>query len=85
MRVLLGTVLGLPLALMLCGLMAAIVPVNWRQWLVLYLLLSVVLWSALIMLAALPATHGRAAVWLVAANGAAWILLQTTGLYGAAA
>ncbi|ERS14333.1 hypothetical protein Q668_10305 [Alcanivorax sp. PN-3] len=85
MRALLGTVLGLPLALMLCGLLAAILPVDWRQWLVLYLLLSVVLWSALITLAALPASHWRTAVWLVAANGVAWIVLQTTGLYGASA
>ncbi len=84
MRGLLGTVLGLPLAMMLCGLLAAVLPVNWRDWLVLLMLLSLLVWAALIVLAGMARTPWRAGIGLVAANGVAWLLLQTTSLYGGA-
>ncbi|MBF5056330.1 hypothetical protein Y5W_01624 [Alcanivorax sp. 521-1] len=84
MRGLLGAVLGLPLAMMLCGLLAAVLPVNWRDWLVLLMLLSLLVWAVLIVLAGMARTPWRAGIGLVAANGVAWLLLQTTSLYGGA-
>lgn len=84
MRGLLGTLLGLPLAMMLCGLLAAAVPVDWRQWLVPLMLLSLVIWAVLIVLAGLARRPWRLGAGLLAANGLAWLLLQTTHLYGGA-
>ncbi|GAA5132896.1 hypothetical protein [Alloalcanivorax gelatiniphagus] len=84
MRGLLGTLLGLPLAMMLCGLLAAAVPVDWRQWLVPLMLLSLLVWAALIVLAGLARTPWRLGAGLLVANGLAWLLLQTTSLYGGA-
>ncbi len=84
MRALLGTVLGLPLAAMLCALLAAVVPADWHDWLVLLFLLCLVLWAGLIVIAGMASTYWRAGVALLVANGAAWLLLQTTTLYGGA-
>ncbi|ASK35678.1 hypothetical protein [Alloalcanivorax mobilis] len=84
MRALLGTVLGLPLAAMLCGLLAATLPLDWHRWLVLLMLLVLMVWAALIVLTGLARTPWRAALGLVLANGLAWLLLQATSLYGAA-
>ena len=84
MRALLGGVLGLPLAAMLCGLLAAAMPVDWHDWLVLMMLLCLVFWAALIVLAGVASSHWRAGVVLLAAYGLAWLLLQTTTLYGGA-
>ena len=50
MRALLGGVLGLPLAAMLCGLLAVVIPVDWHDWLVLMMLLCLVFWAALIVM-----------------------------------
>jgi len=84
MRALLGAVLGLPLAAMLCGLLAAVIPVDWRDWLVLMMLLCLVFWAALIVLAGVASSHWRAGLTLLVANGVTWLLLQTTTLYGGA-
>ena len=84
MRGLLGTLLGLPLAMMLCGLLAAAVPVDWRQWLVPLMLLSLLVWAVLIVLAGLARGPWRLGAGLLVANGLAWLLLQTTSLYGGA-
>ncbi len=84
MRALLGAVLGLPLAVMLCGLLAAVIPADWHDWLVLMLLLCLVFWAALIVIAGIATTHWRAGMALLVANGLAWLLLQTTTLYGGA-
>lgn len=84
MKALLGTVLGLPLAAMLCGLLAAALPFDWHRWLVLLMVLVLVVWALLIVLSGLARTPWRAGIGLVAANGVVWLLLQTTSLYGAA-
>ena len=84
MKALLGAVLGLPLAAMLCGLLAAALPFDWHHWLVLLMLLVLVVWAVLIVLSGLARTPWRAGLALVAANGLAWLLLQATSLYGAA-
>ena len=84
MRALLGGVLGLPLAAMLCGLLAVVSPVDWHDWLVLMMLLCLVFWAALIVLAGVASSHWRAGLTLLVANGLAWLLLQTTTLYGGA-
>ena len=59
-------------------------PVDWHDWLVLMMLLCLVFWAALIVLAGVASSHWRAGVVLLAANGLAWLLLQTTTLYGGA-
>lgn len=81
-KAVLGTVLGLPLAAMLVGLLAALLPVDWRHWVVLMLVLMVVFWSALIVIAGRGRRVVGVVLGLVAANGLAWLLLQTTSLYG---
>jgi hypothetical protein len=82
MKALLGTVLGLPLAAMLCGLLAALLPLDWHQWLVLLMVLVLVVWAVLIVLTGMARNNWRAGIGLLAANGVAWLLLQTTTLYG---
>lgn len=82
MRGALGVVLGLPLAMMLCGVLAAMLP-NWRDGLVPLLLLALLTWAGLIVLAGQARTSWRAGIGLLVANGAVWLLLQPTGLYGA--
>ena len=50
MRYALGTVLSLPLSLMLIGLLAAALPMPWQEWLVLQLIAAVLLWMLLVLL-----------------------------------
>ncbi|WP_290523768.1 hypothetical protein [Alcanivorax sp.] len=85
MRALAVVLLCLPLALMLTGLAAAWVPVPWQDWLVLQLLLGTLLWMGLSLLAAMVEKTWPVLVGLLLANGAAWLALQGTGLYGGAA
>ncbi len=85
MRVLGGLLLALPLSVMLAGLLASVMPVAWSSWLVLMLLLVVVLWMALGLLSAIPERAWPVMVGLLVANGATWLLLQGTGLYGGGA
>lgn len=82
LKAFLGTVLGLPLAAMLVGLLAALTPVDWRHWVVLILLLVVVVWAVLIVVSGLAGNAWRTGAALVAGNGIVWLLLQTTSLYG---
>lgn len=83
MRGALGAALGLPLAMMLCGLLAATLP-DWRGWLVPLLLLGLFIWAGLVVLAGLARTPWHAGIGLLVANGAVWLLLQPIGLYGGA-
>lgn len=85
MRALAVVLLCLPLALMLTGLAAAWVPVPWQDWLVLQLLLGALLWMGLSLLAAMVEKTWPVLVGLLLVNGAAWLALQGTGLYGGAA
>lgn len=85
MRALAVVLLCLPLALMLTGLAAAWVPVPWQDWLVLQLLLGTLLWMGLSLLAAMVEKTWPVLVGLLLVNGAAWLALQGTGLYGGAA
>lgn len=82
LKALLGTLFGLPLAAMSMGLLAALVPVDWRRWVVLMPVLTVLLWAALIVIAGGARSVPRAALGLGAANGALWLLLRITPLYG---
>ncbi|MEE3388856.1 hypothetical protein [uncultured Alcanivorax sp.] len=85
MRYALGTVLSLPLSLMLIGLLAAALPMPWQEWLVLQLIAAVLLWMLLVLLVALPAKAKPILVALGVANLAAWLALQATPLYGVGA
>lgn len=85
MRYALGTVLSLPLSLMLIGLLAAALPMPWQEWLVLQLVAAVLLWMLLVLLVALPAKAKPIQVALGVANLAAWLALQATPLYGVGA
>ena len=85
MRYALGTVLSLPLSLMLIGLLAAGLPMPWQEWLVLQLVAAVLLWMLLVLLVALPAKAKPNQVALGVANLAAWLALQATPLYGVGA
>ncbi len=85
MRYALGTVLSLPLSLMLIGLLAAALPMPWQEWLVLQLVAAVLLWMLLVLLVALPAKAQPILVALGVANLAAWLALQATPLYGVGA
>ena len=85
MRYALGTVLSLPLTLMLIGLLAAALPMPWQEWLVLQLIAAVLLWMLLVLLVALPAKAKPILVALGVANLAAWLALQATPLYGVGA
>ena len=85
MRYALGTVLSLPLSLMLIGLLAAALPMPWQEWLVLQLVAAVLLWMLLVLLVALPAKAKPILVALGEANLAAWLALQATPLYGVGA
>ena len=85
MRYALGTVLSLPLSLMLIGLLAAALPMSWQEWLVLQLVAAVLLWMLLVLLVALPAKAKPILVALGVANLAAWLALQATPLYGVGA
>jgi type IV secretory pathway TrbD component len=85
MRYALGTVLSLPLSLMLIGLLAAALPMPWQEWLVLQLIAAVLLWMLLVLLVALPAKAQPILVALGVANLAAWLALQATPLYGVGA
>ena len=85
MRYALGTVLSLPLSLMLIGLLAAALPMPWQEWLVLQLVAAVLLWMLLVLLVALPAKAKPILVALGVANLAAWRALQATPLYGVGA
>ena len=85
MRYALGTVLSLPLSLMLIGLLAAALPMPWQEWLVLQLIAAVLLWMLLVLLVALPAKAKPIQVALGVANLAAWLALQATPLYGVGA
>ncbi|KZX68505.1 MULTISPECIES: hypothetical protein [unclassified Alcanivorax] len=85
MRYALGTVLSLPLSLMLIGLLAAALPMPWQEWLVLQLVAAVLLWMLLVLLVALPAKAKPILVALGVANLAAWLALQATPLYGVGA
>lgn len=83
MRVLAVVLLSLPLSVMLVGLLAAALPVPWSSWLVLMLLLLVVaLWMVLGLLSTLSERAWPVMAGLVAGNGVAALLLQTTSLYG---
>ncbi|MGB1466157.1 MAG: hypothetical protein ACPG8O_07290 [Alcanivorax nanhaiticus] len=82
MRVLAVLLLTLPLSVMLVGLLAAALPVQWSSWLVLMLLLVVALWMVLGMLSTLSERVWPVMVGLVVGNGVAALLLQTTSLYG---
>ena len=82
MRYALGTVLSLPLSLMLIGLLAAGLPMPWQ---VLQLVAAVLLWMLLVLLVALPAKAKPILVALGVANLAAWLALQATPLYGVGA
>ena len=84
MRYALGTVLSLPLSLMLIGLLAAALPMPWQE-LVLQLIAAVLLWMLLVLLVALPAKAKPILVALGVANLAAWLALQATPLYGVGA
>lgn len=85
MRYALGTVLSLPLSLILIGLLAAALPMPWQEWLVLQLIAAVLLWMLLVLLVALPAKAKPILVALGVANLAAWLALQATPLYGVGA
>ncbi|WP_421711835.1 hypothetical protein [Alcanivorax sp.] len=85
MRYALGTMLSLPLSLMLIGLLAAALPMPWQEWLVLQLVAAVLLWMLLVLLVALPAKAKPILVALGVANLAAWLALQATPLYGVGA
>ncbi|EKF73713.1 hypothetical protein A11A3_12143 [Alcanivorax hongdengensis A-11-3] len=85
MRALFAAALSLPLAIMLMGLLAALVPLPWSSWLVLQMLLAIVLWMVLISLVAIPRRAWPPLVGLLVANGASALLLQATSLYGGAA
>ena len=85
MRYALGTMLSLPLSLMLIGLLAAGLPMPWQEWLVLQLVAAVLLWMLLVLLVALPAKAKPILVALGVANLAAWLALQATPLYGVGA
>ena len=85
MRYALGTVLSLPLSLMLIGLLAAALPMPWQEWLVLQVVAAVLLWMLLVLLVALPAKAKPILVALGVANLAAWLALQATPLYGVGA
>lgn len=85
MRYALGTMLSLPLSLMLIGLLAAALPMPWQEWLVLQLIAAVLLWMLLVLLVALPAKAKPILVALGVANLAAWLALQATPLYGVGA
>ncbi len=82
MRVLAVLLLSLPLSVMLVGLLAAALPVPWSSWLVLMLLLVVALWMVLGLLSTLSERAWPVMAGLVAGNGVAALLLQTTSLYG---
>lgn len=85
MRAFLSFLLSLPLSVMLMGLLAAAVPVPWETWLVLQLLGVTVLWMLLVTLVAIPERTKPPLVALLVANGAAWMALQATALYGGGA
>lgn len=81
-KAVLGAVLGLPLAAMSVGLLAVVVPMEWQRWVVLMPVLTVLLWSVLIVVAGGARGVARAALGLAAANAALWLFLRTTSLYG---
>ncbi len=85
MRAFLAFLLSLPLSVMLMGLAAAAVPVPWQSWLVLQLLGVTLLWMLLVVLVALPERTWPPLVALLVMNGVAWMVLQTTALYGGGA
>lgn len=85
MRAFLAFLLSLPLSVMLMGLLAAAVPVPWQSWLVLQLLGVTLLWMLLVVLVALPERTWPPLVALLVMNGVAWMVLQTTALYGGGA
>lgn len=82
MRYFLGVLLGLPLSLMLVGLLAAVLPTPWQSWLVLQLIAAIMVWMALVLLVAMPARAWPPLTALLVANLVAWLALQLTPLYG---
>ena len=67
-RWLAGALLGLPLAIALCTLGLLWLPGGWEGGVVIALMLSVVLWVAIICLSLLFASGRAAWLWLIAAN-----------------
>jgi hypothetical protein len=63
-----GTLLGLPLAVVLCTLGVFWLPGSWEGGMVVALMLSFVLWVAIISLSLLFATSRAAWLWLLVAN-----------------
>ncbi|MEN7527787.1 MULTISPECIES: hypothetical protein [unclassified Cupriavidus] len=63
-----GTLLGLPLAIALCTLGILWLPGGWEGGVVLAIMLSFVLWVAIISLSLLFETSLRAWLWLVGGN-----------------
>ena len=84
MRVLVSFLLALPLAVMLIGLLAAVLPVPWESWLMVMLLGALLLWMLLTVVGVLPRRAVVGVGLLAGANVLAWLLLQTTSLYGGA-
>jgi len=75
-----GTLLGLPLAVVLCTLGARWLPADWEGGMVIALMLSFVLWVAIISLSLLFATSRAAWLWLLAADLIGFGLLWTARL-----
>jgi len=77
-RWLAGMLLGLPLAIVLCTLGVLWLPGGWEGGIVVALMLSFVLWVAIISLSLLFSSSRAAWLWLLAANlagfGALWVL-----------
>ncbi len=80
-RWLAGTLLGLPLTIALCTLGVLWLPGGWEGGIVVALMLSFVLWVAIISLSLLFSSSRAAWLWLLAANlacfGALWIARLT--------
>jgi len=79
-----GTLLGLPLAIVLCTLGVLWLPGGWEGGMVVAVMLSFVLWVAIISLSLLFATSRAAWLWLLAANLIGFGMLWTVRLMHAA-